>query len=274
LKLLLLTGLAIAFASAALAQGSGSTASGGNSSATATGCLTKSASLHSLILTNVKYPKGVRVQSSKDLSAGIGHMVTLTGFWGMYPASSSGGTMDIGSGGKISTTNMIHDFTSAKITHVGDACTAGGTVKKATDKPAVAPDNASGNTGNGKATTGPNRGFGPRENRDWADADAKGTAEAYAAFLKRYPNTSHLRVVTGRVDGGMGLDNSRIVCSVEVNGTEHYRLSCSDALRFGIMEGSLDDIGSAPPHDATVFLKNDGGTWEIVAVTSVSVDAK
>lgn len=120
-----------------LAQGAGTAASNGGSGESVTGCLAKGAAGHDFMLTNARHPKGVAVTSKQDLSAGIGHIVTLAGSWGVFPTTNAGGKMSIGANGQVTMTNMSQVFTATKVIRVGNACTAGGTVTKAPEKPAA-----------------------------------------------------------------------------------------------------------------------------------------
>jgi ankyrin repeat protein len=90
------------------------------------GCLSKAASGGDFVLSNAKYPKGILVTSRADLSANVGHVVTLAGRLGMVPKDDRGGKVVVGDHGQITTSNWSQLFTANTVTHVGGACRAGG----------------------------------------------------------------------------------------------------------------------------------------------------
>ncbi len=109
----------------------------------------------------------------------------------------------------------------------------------------------------------------PGEEADWRNTDAQGTVEAYNSFLQKYPNTQHLRSITGMVESEMGIDNGMLDCGVAIDGKEHYDLDCRDSVKFGIATKIPEGIRAAPPHTAKVIMKKAESSWKIVAVTPV-----
>jgi len=59
---------------------------------------------------------------------------------------------------------------------------------------------------------------GPQEKRDWDSANTMGTSDAYIAFRAKYPTTQCVRILSGEVSSSLGLEESRLVGSVSVNG--------------------------------------------------------
>lgn len=133
---------------------------------------------------------------------------------------------------------------------------------------------------------------GTEEERDWDSADAKATADAYLAFLTKYPTTQRIRVLSGEVSSGMRLDSNRIVWSVCFNDDQVADgLSTDEVLGLGLADQGIHSnvidnpcssgIGSfstsQPGSDTRAFsvkvlpsakliMKNVDGSWKIAAV--------
>jgi hypothetical protein len=73
----------------------------------------------------------------------------------------------------------------------------------------------------------------------------------------------------GMVESEMGIDNDIPNFGVAINRNEHYDLSCSDSVKFGIARKVPGGIQAATPQMAKVIMKKAGSSWEIVAVTHV-----
>jgi hypothetical protein len=97
-----------------------------------------------------------------------------------------------------------------------------------------------------------------REELDLAAAEAKKTLEAYSNFLKKYPETKRIRILSGEVSSSSVLDNDKTTWTVAVNGNAIATgLKNEDAVRFGVAE-------TLP--FARVVQKSIAGTWRTVAV--------
>jgi len=104
---------------------------------TLTGCLTQTGCTKIFKLADGKHPKGVAVQSDGDLSAAVGHKVTLYGAW-TYTPKKGGGGISVGADGELRMTNMYQaGFAAMRVVNIGDRCSAGATAKNGSEKPAA-----------------------------------------------------------------------------------------------------------------------------------------
>lgn len=93
---------------------------GAASSNSLAGCLVKSGDGYKV--RNAKYPKGVEASLSEEFQDDAGYFVTLSGHWGVYPKSGEYGTISVGSGGQMTTSNVVHVFVVDGVTNIGKVC--------------------------------------------------------------------------------------------------------------------------------------------------------
>jgi hypothetical protein len=105
------------------------------------------------------------------------------------------------------------------------------------------------------------------EKQDWEAADSLASAEAYITFQGKYPDTRRIRILSGKVSSGFGLDHNRLVGSVLVNGEQVASGLTSDELvKLGLADQSGGSISAKTLPNVKLIMKNVGGAWKIAAV--------